>query len=161
VSPPTELASAEDLAYRAFCDLGRALTDDEWILPGYQDDWSAKDLLAHIGAWQVEAGWVLEQIANGTHRAGPVDVDELNRRFLEANRDLPLEVVRAEAAAARNRMLRAWADLGSLPGGREAEEWFVESGVQHYGEHSARLREWVEELLARRSPAPGPGTSRP
>jgi len=70
-----------------------------------------------------------------------VDVDELNRYFYEANHDLPLSVVRAEMFSSRNRMLREWSLLPEIT--PKAEEWFVESGPEHYAEHSERLREWV------------------
>jgi hypothetical protein len=30
-----------------------------------------------------------------------------------------------------------------------AEEWFVESGPEHYAEHLPRLREWADELRSR------------
>ena len=74
----------------------------------------------------------------------------MNRRFFEENRDLPLPILRAELFAARNRMLRAWADLGTGEPDPHAEEWFVESGANHYAEHVPRLREWVGELQGRR-----------
>jgi hypothetical protein len=49
--------------------------------------------------------------------------------------------------SARNRMLLEWNLLPEIT--PKAEEWFVESGPQHYEEHMERLREWVKELQAR------------
>lgn len=113
--------------------------------PGYfAEGWSAKDLIAHIGSWLAEAGVVLEQIRAGTYRPEEIDIDEMNARFYEALHDIPFPVVKAQAIAARNQMLRAW---GTLPEqSDEADRWISKSGPEHYEEHLPRLREWVGEI---------------
>ena len=114
--------------------------------PGYfVEGWSAKDLVAHIGSWLAEAGVVLEQIRAGTYRAEEIDIDEMNRRFHAALHDVPFPVVKAQAIAARNRMLRAWATLPEES--EEADRWIGKSGPEHYEEHLPRLREWVGEMI--------------
>jgi hypothetical protein len=140
-----EVCQDEDAAWRVLIDVLESLTPEEMERPGYfPEGWSVKDLMAHIASWQAEAGMVLEQIRWGTHYDGRTNVDEMNRRFYEANKDLPLMVVKAELWAARTRML---AEFGSLPDGPpEAEQWFRESGPEHYHEHLPRLHQWVREL---------------
>jgi hypothetical protein len=143
-----ELMAAEDVGWRDFLGLVESLTADQMVEPGYYPEgWSVKDLLGHIGAWQAETVQVLEQIRVGTFGPQRVDVDVLNQQFYEANKDLPLPVVRAECWSARNRMLEEWNALSQVT--PDAEEWFVESGANHYEEHNGRLREWVGELSAR------------
>lgn len=143
-----ELAAAEDRAFVEFDGLLESLAPAQMEEPGYfPEGWSAKDLMAHIGSWQADTGLVLQQIRNGTHRDEPVDVDEYNRRFYEANADLPLPVVRAEYHAARTRMITEWNALEEVT--PAAEEWFRESGEIHYAEHLPRLREWAQELRSR------------
>jgi hypothetical protein len=143
-----ELADAEDRGFRELDGLLESLTPAQLEVPGYiSEGWSAKDLMAHIGSWQAEAGLILQQIRNGTFRDQDVDVDEYNRRFFEANADLPLPVVKAEHHSARNRMLTEWNSLPEVT--PKAEEWFRESGELHYAEHLPRLREWAEELRSR------------
>jgi hypothetical protein len=143
-----ELAAAEDRAFEEFNGLLESLPPAQLEQPGYfPEGWSAKDLMAHIGSWQAEAGLVLQQIRNGTYRDQPVDVEEYNQRFYEANADLPLSVIRAEYHSARIRMLMEWNALQEIT--PKAEEWFVESGQQHYAEHHPRLQEWAEELRTR------------
>jgi Mycothiol maleylpyruvate isomerase N-terminal domain len=116
--------------------------------PGYfVEGWSAKDLIAHIGSWLAEAGAVLEQIRAGTYRPEEIDVDAMNETFYEALHDVPFQVVKVQAIAARNQMLRAW---GTLPeASEEADRWISKSGPEHYAEHLPRLRDWVDELEAR------------
>ena len=43
---------------------------------------------------------MLRQIAAGTYREGEIDVDAENEKFLEALRDVPLDTVHLQAAAA-------------------------------------------------------------
>jgi hypothetical protein len=151
VGVPTkrELQAEEDRAWTGFHGLIESLTPAQMEQSGYfPEGWSVKDLMAHIGSWQAEAGQILEQIRMGTFRGDDdLDVDQLNAAFLEANHDLPLPIVRAEMYAARNRMLTEWSLLPEVT--PKAEEWFVESGTGHYGEHGDRLRSWVEELRPR------------
>jgi Mycothiol maleylpyruvate isomerase N-terminal domain len=140
-----ELAAAEDAAWGELLELLESLTPTQIEETGYYPEgWSAKDLMAHIGSWQAEAGVILQQIRGGTFRDGEIDVDEYNRRFHEANAGLPLSVVRAELVSARTRMIMEWNALPEVT--PKAEEWFLESGEEHYGEHAPRLRQWVAEL---------------
>jgi hypothetical protein len=59
-------------------------------------------------------------------------------------RDVAFSDVRAQATAARNRMLRAWRSLPDAS--PEADRWISKSGPEHYAEHLPRLRQWVKEL---------------
>lgn len=123
--------------------------------PGYfEEGWSAKDLLAHIGAWLAQAGVALEQIGSGTYRVDEIDIDALNGRYLETLRELPFEVVRAQAEASRTRMLVASA--GVLTASDDASFWINKAGPEHYTEHLPRLREWVKELNAQGGTPVGP-----
>jgi len=140
-----ELRKAEDDGWHELHALIDSLPPDSVDQPGYfEEGWSAKDLLAHIGAWLAQAGVALEQLASGTYRAAEIDVDALNGRYLEALQALPFDVVRAQADAARARMLIASAGVGSAD--RDAAFWIRKAGPDHYAEHLPRLREWVKEV---------------
>jgi hypothetical protein len=122
-----------------------AMPRDRVTAPGYFDEgWSAKDLLAHIGSWLAEGGMILEQIRSGTHRPEEIDIDEMNRRFMEAMKDVPFDIVRAQASAARSRMLSAWGGLAEAS--PDAERWIRKTGPEHYLEHLPRLRGWIAEI---------------
>ncbi len=139
-----ELAQERE-RWEEICDLIESLSEEQVERPGYfPDGWSVKDMLGHIGTWMAEAGMVLEQIRFGTYRAEEIDIDALNARFLEAMRDVPMGVVRAQASASRARMLRHWAALPERT--LEAEQWVRKSGPKHYDEHLPRLRERVAEM---------------
>ena len=116
--------------------------------PGYfEEGWSAKDAIGHLGTWMARGATVLRQIAAGTYREGEVDVDAENARYLEAMRDVPLQTVHLQAAAAHSELLAAWAQLPEVT--PEAAYWVRKSGPEHYAEHLPRLEQWVDELARR------------
>jgi hypothetical protein len=138
-----ELLLVERAGWAELWELLESVGPDRADEPGYQERWSVKDLMAHIACWQAEAVQVLEQIRNGTFEPRDYDVDAWNERFFEANRDLPFRVVEVDLHAARTRMLQELMALPELT--PDAEEWFAESGADHYAEHLPRLREWLQQ----------------
>jgi hypothetical protein len=135
----------EERLWTGLHELIDSLPEDKVEEPGYfEEGWSAKDLIAHIGSWLAEAGVVLERIRFGTYRPEEINVDAMNETFYAALHDVPFKDVKVQAIAARNRMLRAW---GSLPEpSHEADRWISKSGPEHYAQHLPRLHEWVQEL---------------
>ena len=79
-SPGTgELLAAEDAGWDEVHALVHRLAPDQIERPGYfEEGWSVKDLLAHLGSWLAEAGRVLEQIRMGTYRPEEIDIDAIN-----------------------------------------------------------------------------------
>jgi hypothetical protein len=142
-----ELVRDEAETWRELLDTLRKLSPEDLLRPGYfQEGWSAKDALAHIGTWLAEAGAALERMRGGTYVSPPPEeLDELNGRFYEAMKDVPLPDVRTQAAAARNRLLAEWQYVPD-DAGDEAVAWIRKSGPEHYREHLPRLREWAREL---------------
>jgi hypothetical protein len=143
--PDRELSAEEDRLWTKLHDLVDSLPRDKVAEPGYFDEgWSAKDLVAHIGSWLAEAGVVLERIRFGTYRAEEIDIDAMNRTFYDSMHDVAFPDVRAQAFTARSRMLRAWRSLPEAS--LEADRWITKAGPEHYVEHLPRLEEWVREL---------------
>jgi hypothetical protein len=121
------------------------VTPENAELPGYfEEGWTAKDAIGHIGTWMARGATMLRQIAAGTYREGEIDVDAENARFLEAMRDIPLETVHLQAAAAHAELLRAWSQLPAIT--PEATYWVRKAGPEHYAEHLPRLEAWLDEL---------------
>ena len=140
---------AEDEGWTELKSLLDALSPEQMLEPGLTPEgWSVKDLLWHLGAWSAEAGIMLERIRTGTYDGWgqAASVDELNARFLEEGRRVDLATAKSELYAARNRALMEWAGLPKVT--PEAEEWFRESGPEHYQEHLDDLRAWVGTLTS-------------
>ena len=157
VTEPTEATSSaaaralmvgEDAGWDELLALVRGLSPEQLEEPGYfEEGWSAKDVLSHIGSWLAAGAAVLDRIRMGTYRREDIDIDATNARFLELMKDVPLDTVRAQGLSARARMLQAWSQLPDLTD--EAAWWIRKAGAEHYAEHLPRLREWVRELQTR------------
>ncbi len=113
--------------------------------PGYYEEgWTAKDAIAHLGTWMARGAHMLRQVAAGTYREGEIDIDAENERFLAAMRDVPLNTVHLQAASAHAELMRAWAELPEVT--PPAEFWFRKAGPDHMEEHLPRLEAWIDEL---------------
>jgi Mycothiol maleylpyruvate isomerase N-terminal domain len=138
----------EDAGWTELQALIGRLSLEQLERPGYfEEGWSAKDVLSHVGSWLAAAAAVLDRIRMGTYRREDIDIDALNARFLKLMKDVPLDAVRAQALSARARMLQAWNQLPNLTD--EAGWWIRKAGAEHYAEHLPRVREWVRELQVR------------
>jgi hypothetical protein len=117
--------------------------------PGYfEEGWTAKDAIAHLGTWMAQGAQMLRRIAAGTYRDNELDIDAENARFLEAMREVPLGTVHLQAASAHGELLAAWAQLLEVTDA--AAYWVRKAGPDHIEEHLPRLEAWIEELAARR-----------
>ncbi len=144
-----DLLRSEDRGWTDLRSQLDALSRQQVMEPGLTPEgWSVKDLLWHLGAWWAKAGVMLERIRVGTYDGGDLasNVDELNARFLVEGRRLDLATVTAELYAARNHALVEFAAIPEVT--PEAEEWFRESGPEHYDEHLGDLRAWVGKLTS-------------
>jgi hypothetical protein len=139
-----ELLEQDDAGWTELRSLIGGLTPGQLEEKGYQQDWSVKDLTAHIGCWFAEAAVMLERMRMGTYAREPIDEDDLNRQWFETWRDKDLPMVKTELMAARARMLEEWDRLPDAD--EDARRWFYESTAEHYEDHIPRLREWVAEL---------------
>jgi hypothetical protein len=155
-APPVAHPYAEDIeaerrGWYELIALVRSLTPEECLEPGYyaDPDWTVRDVVAHLGTWLAEAEVQFERISAGTYEGHDVDVDGLNAAFLEAMSGQPWEVAWVQANAGRSRMIEEW--YAFREPSEEAAWWIRKSGGEHFEEHLGRLREWVAELIARRS----------
>jgi hypothetical protein len=146
----SRLMAEEDRGWSRLIALIDGLGPDDAVRSGYfEEGWSAKDALAHVGTWLAEAGVAIQRISSGTYRREELDVDALNAAFYAAMADVPLADVRTQAVAARSRMLHEWGTLASPS--LEADWWVRKSGPDHYAEHEPRLSSWAEELRDERA----------
>jgi hypothetical protein len=139
-----ELVRRDDEGWAELHELVHQLSDEQLVRDGYYDDWSVKDMLAHIASWYARTADVFEQMRMGTFRDEALDIEGLNRAWYETWRDQDIRIVRSELQAARSRTLEEWSRLQEIT--PQADEWFRETSYEHYEEHLPRLREWVAEL---------------
>jgi hypothetical protein len=144
-SPETRELPGEAEKWQRLHALMDRITPEMADEPGYfEEGWTAKDAIAHLGTWMAQGAQMLRRIAAGTYRDDEIDIDAENARFLEAMRDVPLSVVHLQAASAHGEMLAAWAQLPTVT--EAAGYWVRKAGPEHFDEHLPRLEAWVEEL---------------
>jgi hypothetical protein len=113
------------------------------------DEWTRKDVLAHLEAWERRMVELVERLRAGDPLTDRTETDELNARFYVASRDRPLADVRSGERQAYERMIAtiegasdeelfdgnhfAWTEGEPLAG------WFRGNGDEHYDEHLEQL----------------------
>jgi hypothetical protein len=123
--------------------------DDAAMGDRIDDEWTRKDVLAHLEAWERRAVDLLDRLRTGEAPAERVETDELNARYYAADRDRSLAEVRAGERTAYERLLAgvdgasdeelfdgshfAWTE------GDPLADWFRGNGDEHYDEHLEQL----------------------
>ena len=136
-----ELILEEDARWAELCAALQGVAHERLLEPGLTEEWTPKDLMAHLGCWMAEAANMLEQMRFGTYESRKLDLDAINASFYEATKDQSLRDVWAEMEAARTRMFQEWDALAEVTA--DAEEWFVESGPAHIVEHLPELQAFL------------------
>ncbi|HEV2580089.1 MAG TPA: ClbS/DfsB family four-helix bundle protein [Ktedonobacteraceae bacterium] len=157
MNKPELLASMES----SFNEMEQALSplsETQWTTPGANGDWSVKDIVAHLTAWQHV---MLRRLHAAARHETPArelqteekDIDDMNQRFYVENRDRPTPVVYDDFRASYHDIV---AQIQSLPDADLFEvgrfDWTQESALwqyvagdtfEHYDEHLPSIRDWV------------------
>lgn len=139
-----ELPGEADAWLRLHRVIGRITPEIGDVAGYFEEGWTAKDAVAHLGTWMAAGAAMLRQVAAGTYHEGEIDVDAENARFLAAMRGIPWETVHVQAAAGHRELLNAWAQLTEIS--PAAAFWVRKAGPEHMEEHLPRLEEWIDEL---------------
>jgi hypothetical protein len=137
-------------------DAIEGLSDEEMLEAGVVGDWSIKDILAHLSAWEAELVKLLWQARHGERPSGiytsGVPVDEVNKVWSQAAQSRPLERVIDDFISVRKQTIRrvepfSDADLSDPQRypwleGNPLWEWIENDSFGHEAEHAAQIREW-------------------
>ena len=145
----TEVLALIEEQHAALAAVLATARDDEMTQPGVMGEWSAKDILAHITAWEQ---WLLrwlrgdaEALAQRRRMRDEFDtvVDEMNAATFAAHRDRALADVRAAFDASYQQALRTVQELADERLA-ENERVVAANTWEHYDEHAPALRAWIE-----------------
>ena len=139
-------------ARSAFAAQWQGLSEDEMTRrPGPQEDWSVKDLIAHIIWWETYMIDVLTLLAAGAQLPVIKDYDAVNARVFAQHAELPLDFVLASFE-------RNWVHIKALLNSLEIADllddkgrglgWIRGDTFGHYEEHSPDLVRYIESLKA-------------
>jgi hypothetical protein len=135
-------------------ELLTAMAPADMTVPGLLGEWSARELIAHLGYWAGNAVEVIHAVEDG--RAGEVGAgkpptDEVNDTVARVSRQTDLTTVRKREAASievlverLRRMDPGLLNVG-LPDGATLERGIREDGPDHYREHADELRRALED----------------
>lgn len=116
------------------------LSEAELIQPGAMGDWSVKDIMAHLSAWESR----LEQRVRGEPEAGAeLGTPAYNEHIYRENQDQPLAEVQAEFQQSHERVLALAQGLSPA----EVRQWwqaFAFNTHGHYRWAKTQVRRWVK-----------------
>ena len=135
------------------------LSDAAMLEVGVVGDWSVKDLLAHISAWEAELVKLLWQAHQGQQPTGiyfkGVPIDEINAVWSEAAKSRPLDRVLDDFISVRKQtilQLQHFSDQDLTDPQRYSWakrhplwEWIAENSFDHEAEHAVEIRAWREQ----------------
>ena len=143
------LAAARDEFLAAVADIDPALR----TTPGLVGDWSARDLVAHVGYWSGHAAESLHRAEQGElHEFGRDDlsVDERNEVVTRVARETDYATVASREQGAYDAFVTRLTavDPESLADrdadGDTLEEIIGFDGAEHYREHTLDIRAWFD-----------------
>ena len=134
------------------------LSDEDMLLPGVAEDWSVRDILAHVFAWE-RASTEAYRMMLADERPPLLDLDEegieaFNAEHHAATRDASLQEVISELSAAHEEMLGVPRDLDNTKlyapaPGDEHSDYSIAAWVRveaaHDEEHADMIEEWRQE----------------
>ena len=122
--------------------------DDAAMLERVDGEWTRKDVVAHIEAWERRVVDTLRALRAG-ETIDDVETDDRNARFFARDRDRSLDDVRAREAEAYRALLAAIDGASdeelfdgrhfAWTGGDPFADWFRGNADEHYDEHLEQL----------------------
>jgi uncharacterized protein (TIGR03083 family) len=133
----------------------------EMLSPGVIDNWTVKDLLAHITVWEQRMIlWLADSVNDIQPQMLPPgmtwdDLDQWNEQTYQAHRQRPLEQVVAEFAASFPQAFSAVREISEedlvdpdrFPWREGRPLWVMVAAntFWHYEEHNRSLQDWLEK----------------
>ena len=137
----------------------KQLSPEQMAQPGVESNWSVKDILAHIMAWEKRMVQWLEESLRGEVPERPApgmswdDLDRLNEQIYRENRDRALDEVLADFRQSHEESLRVVEAIAEEdliePERFEWREgdpiWHMVAGNTwwHYKEHRETISNWL------------------
>ncbi len=135
------------------------LTEEQMHQPGVVGEWTIKDILAHITAWQSRLIATMFKAERGvtpeTTEAGKT-VDQLNEKFYQEMKDRPFEQVWDDLDSSYHQLLsrlESWKEKDLFDTkrfkwmkGQPFSAYVAGDSYEHYAEHAAQIRAWRKTM---------------
>jgi hypothetical protein len=145
-----QLLKRLDSAWTALTESYAGVSDARLTEPGVTDNWSVKDILAHVTTWEAEALKYLPLIIAGGRPPRYVTyggIDAFNAQMTEQKRGLSLSDVLRQLDETHRRLIDF---IESVPEERFTRETRFRHRLRldtysHYAKHAQAIREWREQ----------------
>jgi len=131
------------------------LTEEEATRVGLNPNWSVRDALSHVVAWELEGARSIKAIGEGTYQPRPFDkeaIDTFNDSAVEERRSRTFAEVRAEFDDAHREMTEVLETLPDEIEERTPTYKFAEGVTfRHLSQHAAQIAEWRKNIVNRES----------
>ncbi len=136
----------------------RGLTDEQLLEPGVMGEWSVKDILAHLTAWEAEVVTRLAKLQAGKKIQSVVpagdSIDSLNAKWYQEHKDRDLDRVLTDFRGVREQMIRQVDSLNDqqlalpLPWSKAdtIENLIAWNSYDHEPEHAEQIQKWRKNL---------------
>lgn len=134
------------------------LSDEQMTEKGVIDDWSLKDILAHIATWESEMVTFIAQMKQGKKPHTNLmsgKVEELNAEFYKNNKNRPLARILADFHGVRKQTIKQvellsekeLTDPKHSPHTKGNALWEIIEGDSfgHEAEHREQIEKWKEK----------------
>ena len=148
-----QLLNKLDRAWEAFNESYAGLTDEQLLEPGVTEDWSVKDILAHVSWWEEEAlkhlPHILEGIRPPRYSILYGGIDAFNSQMTERKRGLTLSEVRKQLGETHLKLIEY---LQNVPEEQFTSETRFRRRLRldtysHYPIHTQAIHRWRERSL--------------
>jgi hypothetical protein len=145
-----ELSSEEQMVFRELIEVLEAFTADERLMIGATTRWSAKDVLAHLLAWEVAALDELATIRGGTwqpRRITKEEVDVINDAQVAAGSTRTFESLIDEFRKTRGELRKVYSNMMAESEDSEPLHRVIRSHCLHHcGRHLTQMNAWQRSL---------------
>jgi hypothetical protein len=128
-----------------------AVSPESMTTPGLVGEWSAREIIAHLGYWAGHATEAIHAVEMGRIEPDEPDTDAFYETVTRVARSTDLATVRRREAASVEALVDRLKALDpellatELPEGDTLEEAVRGDGPEHYREHAEQLRDVLEE----------------
>lgn len=126
------------------------LSEEQAARTGLNPQWSIKDALAHIAAWEIEGARILREIQAGVWKPQRLNarlIDDFNARVVEERMGRSFAEVRDEFDRAHGEMQQVIATLPDEIDEKSPTYKFIEGVTfRHHAHHAAQIEDWKQTL---------------
>lgn len=148
---PGELADELGRERGGFFEAIGAVSPESMTTPGLVGEWSAREVIAHLGYWVGHATETIHAVEHDRPMDSEPSVDDVNETVARVARDTDLAAVRRREEASVAALIERLRSLDPamldlvVSGGGTLRDAIRDDGADHYREHAEALRTTLGE----------------